>query len=97
MKKLKTIVLTLALAAFGAGDAYLIAHEVTKDSSSEKISIRSRRKCTNCKGKGYVQERVACSNCGGNGCGVCDWRGYTTETVRCSVCDGTGWIEVYRN
>lgn len=94
MKKFKAIVLTLALAAFGLGDAYLIARETTKDSSAQ---FTAKKRCTNCNGTGKVDERVPCYNCSGDGCGICDWYGYRTVKVDCSYCDGTGWIVTSRH
>lgn len=90
MKKIKAIILTLALAAFGLGDAYLIARETVKDSSSSRVVVK--KICKTCNGSGKVDERVACSNCGGYGCGVCDWTGYKIIRVTCGECGGEGKI-----
>ena len=54
--------------------------------------VKIRVRCKPCKGTGKVDGREVCSNCQGNGCGVCDWRGYNIIKVTCRDCNGEGWI-----
>lgn len=87
MKELKTLLIVMVMAAFGA--VSVMAFTSPEDST---VEFTAKKRCRTCDGTGKVTVQETHYPCNGAGCEACDWRGTVPMQVSCSACDGTGWI-----